>query len=207
MPPQPYPTLNMKYSEGGAQDAPYLLEALAGDFGGEAVRVRLALLTAAARLFFKRPPECQRVLGAVLAAAAADGNQDVHDRRLLYYRRAARPAAASAAVWPVCRRHAALCVGAHLRMQRKLCLAVCQTWRGARVSQAQHVKALWPGSQQRSPVHSPLTHQLACMRRTCRMSRRAGHPFQASWCSATSRRTAADLAQARPMAAGPACAR
>jgi len=56
MPPQPYPTLNMKYSEGGAQDAPYLLEALAGDFGGEAVRVRLALLTAAARLFFKRPP-------------------------------------------------------------------------------------------------------------------------------------------------------
>ena len=61
---------------------------MAGEFTGEPAAVRLALLTAAARLFFKRPPECQRVLGAVLAAATADSNQDVHDRGLLYYRRA-----------------------------------------------------------------------------------------------------------------------
>ena len=70
------------------QDAPYLLERMAGEFAGEPADVRLALLTAAARLFFKRPPECQRVLGAVLAAATADSNQDVHDRGLLYYRHA-----------------------------------------------------------------------------------------------------------------------
>lgn len=73
------------------QDAPYLLERMAGEFAGEPAAVRLALLTAAARLFFKRPPECQRLLGAVLAAAAADSNQDVHDRGLMYYRRAGRP--------------------------------------------------------------------------------------------------------------------
>lgn len=30
--------------------------------------VKLALLTAAAQLFFKRPPECQLLLGGALAA-------------------------------------------------------------------------------------------------------------------------------------------
>ena len=64
---------------------------MAGEFAGEPAAVRLAVLTAAARLFFKRPPECQRLLGAVLAAAAADSNQDVHDRGLMYYRHADRP--------------------------------------------------------------------------------------------------------------------
>lgn len=68
------------------QDAPYLLEPVAQTFATEDVRVRLALLTAAAKLFFKRPPECQLLLGAALAAGAADSNQDVHDRALLYYR-------------------------------------------------------------------------------------------------------------------------
>ena len=48
--------------------------------------VRLALLAAVGKLFFKRPPECQRLLGTVLAAAMSDANQDVHDRALLYYR-------------------------------------------------------------------------------------------------------------------------
>jgi len=144
MPPQHYPTFNVHISGGGAQDAPYLLEALAGDFGGEAVRVRLALLTAAAHLFFKRPPECQRVLGAVLAAAASDGNQDVHDRGLLYYRRVARHAAAVAAAtaWPVAG-GMRLCVGAHLRMRRQLCLAGCRAWRGAWVSQADDGTLAW----------------------------------------------------------------
>ncbi len=68
------------------QDAPYLLEPVVGTFDAEDVPVRLALLSAAAKLFFKRPPECQKLLGKALAAAAADSNQDVHDRALLYYR-------------------------------------------------------------------------------------------------------------------------
>ena len=55
-------------------------------FAEEAVPVRVALLAAVTKLFFRRPPECQRLLGNVLAAAAADTNQDVHDRALLYYR-------------------------------------------------------------------------------------------------------------------------
>ena len=48
--------------------------------------MRLGLLTAAAKLFFKRPPECQLLLGGLLAAGVQDENQDVHDRALLYYR-------------------------------------------------------------------------------------------------------------------------
>lgn len=68
------------------QDAPYLLEPLAASFASEEVSVRMALLAAAGKLFFQRPPECQRLLGTVLAAAAADSNIDVHDRALLYHR-------------------------------------------------------------------------------------------------------------------------
>ena len=45
------------------QDAPYLLEPVVGTFDAEEVPVRLALLSAAAKLFFKRPPECQKLLG------------------------------------------------------------------------------------------------------------------------------------------------
>ena len=48
--------------------------------------MRLALLAAVGRLFFLRAPECRALLGAVLAAALADANQDVHDRGLMYYR-------------------------------------------------------------------------------------------------------------------------
>lgn len=69
-----------------SQDAPYLLEPLGSSFADEPVPVRLALLAAVGKLFFKRPPECQRLLGTVLAAAMGDSNQDVHDRALLYYR-------------------------------------------------------------------------------------------------------------------------
>lgn len=68
------------------QDAPYLLEPLVTEFPTQALRVRLALLSAIAKLFFARPPECQGLLGSALAAAAADTDQDVHDRGLLYYR-------------------------------------------------------------------------------------------------------------------------
>eukprot|EP00887_Chlorella_sp_A99_P000646 scaffold5.g646.t1 len=68
------------------QDAPYVLEEMAGGFADEEPEVKLRLLTAAAKLFFKRPPEARPALGAALAAGAADANQDVHDRALLYYR-------------------------------------------------------------------------------------------------------------------------
>ena len=68
------------------KDAPYLLEPLAEGFAEEAVPVKLALLAAVTKLFFRRPPECQKLLGSVLAAASSDTNQDVHDRALLYYR-------------------------------------------------------------------------------------------------------------------------
>ncbi len=49
-------------------------------------QVQLALLAAAAKMFFKRPPEAQQVLGAAIAGGLAESNQDVHDRALLYYR-------------------------------------------------------------------------------------------------------------------------
>ena len=68
------------------QDAPYLLEGVSHGMAEEPVAVRLALLSAAAKLFLKRPPECHLLLGVVLSAGAADGNQDVHDRALFYYR-------------------------------------------------------------------------------------------------------------------------
>ena len=68
------------------QDAPYLLEPLAHSFASEDTVVKLALLSAAAKLFFQRPPECQALLGCALAAAVADTDQDVHDRGLMYYR-------------------------------------------------------------------------------------------------------------------------
>jgi hypothetical protein len=55
-------------------------------FAAEPPAVRLALLTAAAKLFFARPPEAQKLLGAALSAGLGDGHQDVHDRALLYYR-------------------------------------------------------------------------------------------------------------------------
>ena len=59
---------------------------MAADWASQALVVRLALLSAAAKLFFARPPECQRLLGSLLALATADTDQDVHDRGLLYYR-------------------------------------------------------------------------------------------------------------------------
>lgn len=67
-------------------DAPYLLEPLVQGFATEDVRVRHALLTATAQLFFKRPPECHKLLGAALRAGVADSLQDVRDRSLFYIR-------------------------------------------------------------------------------------------------------------------------
>ncbi|XVE97541.1 hypothetical protein REPUB_Repub03eG0028200 [Reevesia pubescens] len=68
-------------------DAPYILESLVENWDEEhSAEVRLHLLTAVMKCFFKRPPETQSALGAVLAAGIADFHQDVHDRALFYYR-------------------------------------------------------------------------------------------------------------------------
>ncbi|KAI4316157.1 hypothetical protein L6164_024163 [Bauhinia variegata] len=68
-------------------DAPYVLESLIENWDEEhSAEVRLHLLTAVMKCFFKRAPETQKALGAALAAGLADFHQDVHDRALLYYR-------------------------------------------------------------------------------------------------------------------------
>lgn len=68
--------------------APYLLEPLIDTYTDEAASaVRLELLTATMKLFFKRPPESQKMLGRLLQSAVSDvTNIDVRDRALLYYR-------------------------------------------------------------------------------------------------------------------------
>ncbi|VVB14127.1 unnamed protein product [Arabis nemorensis] len=68
-------------------DAPYILENLIENWEEEhSAEVRLHLLTAAMKCFFKRAPETQKALGTALAAGIADFHQDVHDRALFYYR-------------------------------------------------------------------------------------------------------------------------
>lgn len=69
-------------------DAPYVLEPLIDAFDDEqASEVRLALLTATTKLFFKRPPEMKAMLGRLLKAAIEDVSRvDVRDRALMYYR-------------------------------------------------------------------------------------------------------------------------
>ncbi|KAL9167960.1 hypothetical protein ABFS82_05G130500 [Erythranthe guttata] len=69
------------------QDSPYILESLIENWEEEhSAEVRLHLLTAVIKCFFRRPPETQKALGAALAAGLADFHQDVHDRALFYYR-------------------------------------------------------------------------------------------------------------------------
>ncbi|KAI9908320.1 hypothetical protein PsorP6_016183 [Peronosclerospora sorghi] len=68
--------------------APYVLEKLVDSFRDEAASsVLLELLAATMKLFFKRPPEVQSMLGRLLEMAINESNhQDVRDRALLYYR-------------------------------------------------------------------------------------------------------------------------
>jgi vesicle coat complex subunit len=77
-----------EYGGEGFPEAPYLLEPLIDGYAGLAsAMVKLNLLTATMKLFLKRPPETQSMLGRLLAAATNDlTSQDVHDRALLYYR-------------------------------------------------------------------------------------------------------------------------
>jgi AP-4 complex subunit beta-1 len=69
-------------------ESPYLLEPIIDEYDEEpSATVKLQTLSAAMKLFFKRPPEMQAMLGRLLASAVNDSaNQDVHDRALLYYR-------------------------------------------------------------------------------------------------------------------------
>ena len=68
-------------------EAPYMLEPLLETFQEEeAEEVRLELLAAAMKLFFKRAPEMRHLLGAALKAGVADTNQDVKDRAMMYAR-------------------------------------------------------------------------------------------------------------------------
>ena len=50
------------------------------------VTVRMQSLSCAMKLFFKRPPEMQAMLGAALLAGSRDLNQEVHDLARFYYR-------------------------------------------------------------------------------------------------------------------------
>eukprot|EP00736_Rhodelphis_marinus_P014412 Rmarinus@m.11305 len=69
-------------------DAPYLLEPMLDNFADMTSEVvKLELLTAAMKMFFKRPPETQKMLGRLFVAGAEDvSHVDVHDRALFYYR-------------------------------------------------------------------------------------------------------------------------
>jgi vesicle coat complex subunit len=69
------------------QDAPYLIEDMLPNFPNEVAAMRIELLTSLMKLFFKRPPEVQPVLGKAFSVAINDfSHADVHDRALLYYR-------------------------------------------------------------------------------------------------------------------------
>lgn len=69
-------------------NSPYLLEPLVDKIASEqSAEVKLQLLTATMKLFFKKPPECQHMLGRLLKFCVdEETHMDVHDRALLYYR-------------------------------------------------------------------------------------------------------------------------
>jgi len=68
--------------------APYAVEKLIDGYDNiSSPDVKRGLLHATIKLFFKRPPECQKMLGRLLKKATEDvSNQDLHDRALMYYR-------------------------------------------------------------------------------------------------------------------------
>ena len=70
------------------RDAPHILEQNIEQFTDEeSTPVRKELLTASLKLFFKRPPEMQAMLGRLLEEAINDTTRvDVRDLALLYYR-------------------------------------------------------------------------------------------------------------------------
>ena len=72
----------------------YILEPLCAGYADEPERnVRLELITAAVKMFLKRAPESQRMLGQLFAKTLGEGDApageldtDVHDRALMFYR-------------------------------------------------------------------------------------------------------------------------
>ena len=70
------------------EEAPYSLEKLIDSYDSiQSTEVKIALLTSTMKLFLKRAPEVQRMLGRLLQKATEDmSSQDLHDRALLYYR-------------------------------------------------------------------------------------------------------------------------
>lgn len=69
------------------KETPYLLEKVIDTYNAEASEVKLAVLVATLKLFFKRAPECQAMLTRLLQMALNDTTDtDLHDKALLYYR-------------------------------------------------------------------------------------------------------------------------
>eukprot|EP00041_Stephanoeca_diplocostata_P036376 m.1324797 g.1324797 ORF g.1324797 m.1324797 type:complete len:805 (-) comp24852_c4_seq1:147-2561(-) len=70
------------------EDAPYIVEEMIENVEDESSSaVRLQMLTTTMKLFFMRPPECQKALGSLLEKMIdEEAHMDVHDRALLYYR-------------------------------------------------------------------------------------------------------------------------
>ncbi|XP_065890599.1 AP-4 complex subunit beta-1-like [Dysidea avara] len=69
-------------------NSPYQLEDVVNQVEEESSStVKLQLLTATMKLFFKRPAECQHTLGRLLEHGIdVETDMDVHDRAMLYYR-------------------------------------------------------------------------------------------------------------------------
>ena len=69
-------------------DTPYILEPIIDSFDEEtSALVQLELITASVKMFFKKAPEMQAMLGRLFSSALADNvHPDVRDRALLYYR-------------------------------------------------------------------------------------------------------------------------
>ena len=82
-------------------ESPYLLEKIIDEYDDEpSSTLKLHTLAAAVKLFFKRAPEMQAMLGRLLQRAVNDtSNQDVHDKALLYYRLLSTSVEAAAAVF------------------------------------------------------------------------------------------------------------
>ena len=71
-------------------EGPYILENLVETLKKNGTKTeKLELMTAAMKLFFKRPPEAQKLLGSILNAILdpeANVDADLHDRALFFYR-------------------------------------------------------------------------------------------------------------------------
>ncbi|KAH3756931.1 AP-4 complex subunit beta-1 [Pelomyxa schiedti] len=69
------------------ESAPYILEDLVDTWEELDEEVQLQLLTATMKMYFKRPQECQPILGQLLNSAINNTvSIDTHDKALLYYR-------------------------------------------------------------------------------------------------------------------------